>query len=84
MHDSIKTVLKPLRPYMSRPDIVMCPDGHHRKAVYVLGPYIADYPEQVILAGVVSGWCAGCVYFSFMTSIISSASFQLHLTSWSS
>ena len=39
----------------------MCPDGRYRRAVYLLGPYIADYPEQVILAGVVSGWCVRCV-----------------------
>jgi hypothetical protein len=57
MHESLKTILDPLRPYMSEPDIVLCPDGHYRRAVYVLGPYIADYPEQVIIAGIVNGWC---------------------------
>ena len=65
MHESIKTILSPLRPYMSKPDVVMCPDGFYRRAVYALGPYIADYPEQVILAGVVSGWCVWCVSLSF-------------------
>jgi len=69
MHESIKTILRPLRPYMSKPDIVMCPDGHYRRAVYVLGPYIADYPEQVILAGVVNGWCVRCVLSLLLTSI---------------
>ena len=24
---------------------------------YGLGPYIADYPKQVLLSGVVQGWC---------------------------
>ena len=42
---------------MTKPDIVKCPDGHYRWAIYTLGPYIADYPEQVLLATVVSGWC---------------------------
>ena len=42
---------------MTKPDIVKCPDGHYRRAIYTLGPYIADYPEQVLVAAVVSGWC---------------------------
>ena len=44
---------------MTKPDIVMCPDGHYRRAIYSIGPYIADYPEQVLLAAIVSGWCTG-------------------------
>ena len=63
MHESIKSILSPLRPFMSKPDVVMCPDGLYRRAVHVLGPYIADYPEQVILAGIVSGWCVRCGCF---------------------
>ena len=63
MHESLKIILDPLQEYMSKFDIVKCPDGHYRRAVYVLGPYIADYPEQVILAGVVNGWCVRCVSF---------------------
>ena len=42
---------------MTTPDIIRCPDQHFRRAIYGLGPYIADYPEQVLLAGVVTGWC---------------------------
>lgn len=34
-----------------------CPDAHFRRAVFELGPVIADYPEQVYLSGVVQGWC---------------------------
>ncbi len=34
------------------------PDGHYHHVIYDLGPYIADYPEQVLLAGIVQGWCA--------------------------
>ena len=37
--------------------VVKCPDGHFRRAIFSLGPYIADYPEQVWLAGTVSDWC---------------------------
>ena len=56
-HGSLKTILKPLRRYMEKSDVVMCPDGHFRRAIYGLGPYIADYPEQVLLATIVQGWC---------------------------
>jgi len=65
MHESLKTILSPLKPFMIKPDIVKCPDGHYRRAIYTLGPYIADYPEQVLIATVVSGWCTRYVYFSF-------------------
>ena len=42
---------------MERPEIVQCADGHFRKVIWGLGPYIADYPEQVLLACVVNNWC---------------------------
>jgi Plavaka transposase len=37
---------------------VKCPDGQFRRAIFGLGPYIADYPEQVWLGAIVSNWCA--------------------------
>ncbi|TFK19711.1 hypothetical protein FA15DRAFT_659672 [Coprinopsis marcescibilis] len=49
-----------LRHWMTNPDIVWCPDGHYRRAIYSIGPVIADYPEQVWLACVVQNWCAKC------------------------
>jgi len=42
---------------MTVPAVMLCPDGHFRRVIYGLGPYIADYPEQVLLTGVVQGWC---------------------------
>jgi len=42
---------------MTSPEVVSCGDGQFRRAIYGLGPYIADYPEQVLLTCVVSGWC---------------------------
>ena len=56
-HSSLETILLPLKVYMEIPDVVRCPDGHFRRAIYGLGPYIADYPEQVLLACVVQNWC---------------------------
>ena len=53
----------PLKAGMTVPEIIKCPDGHFRRAVYGLGPYIADYPEQVWLSGIVQGWCPKYVTF---------------------
>jgi len=56
-HSSITAVLESLKPHMTKPAVTLCPDGHFRRVVYGLGPYIADYPEQVLLTCVVQGWC---------------------------
>ncbi|KAM6490793.1 hypothetical protein JOM56_013756 [Amanita muscaria] len=60
-HTSLAQILQPLRPAMTVPVVVQCGDGQFRRAVYGLGPYIADYPEQCLLACVVQGWCAKCL-----------------------
>ncbi|KAF8176827.1 hypothetical protein K438DRAFT_1978871 [Mycena galopus ATCC 62051] len=59
-HTSLALVFEPLKQYMDTPDIVMCPDGHYRHVIYSIGPYIADYPEQVWLAAIVQNWCPKC------------------------
>ncbi|KAF9530756.1 hypothetical protein CPB83DRAFT_920826 [Crepidotus variabilis] len=56
-HSSLEHILSSLRPHMSKPRITRCADGHLRRVIYGLGPYIADYPEQALLACVVQGWC---------------------------
>ncbi|KAH9934016.1 uncharacterized protein BXZ73DRAFT_77118 [Epithele typhae] len=57
-HACLAAVLEPLRPGMEAPGHVLrCPDGHFRRAIFQVGPFIADYPEQVYLSGIVSGWC---------------------------
>ncbi|KAI9570938.1 hypothetical protein HD554DRAFT_2203708 [Boletus coccyginus] len=48
---------------MTVPEIMMCTDGYYRKVIYGLGPYIADYEEQVVLAGIVRNWCGQCTRF---------------------
>ncbi|KAJ2975717.1 hypothetical protein NUW54_g11684 [Trametes sanguinea] len=60
-HTSLGRILQPLRQWMKRPEIVRCADGHFRKLIYGIGPYIADYPEQALLACIVQGWCARCM-----------------------
>ena len=48
---------------MTTPDIVMCSDRYFRRALYGPGPHIADYPEQLILAWILYGWCPTCFGF---------------------
>ncbi|KAF8884399.1 hypothetical protein CPB84DRAFT_1816950 [Gymnopilus junonius] len=57
-HASLNRILQSLRPWMEKPDVVRYADGHYRRTIYGLGPYIADYPEQVLLACIVQNWCA--------------------------
>lgn len=56
-HTSITAILESLRPAMTTPEVTQCPDGHLRRVIYGIGPYIADYPEQALLACIVQGWC---------------------------
>jgi hypothetical protein len=56
-HASLTKILQPLKPWMTKPHVTRCADGHFRRVIYGFGPYIADYPEQCLLACVVSGWC---------------------------
>ncbi|KAI0652180.1 hypothetical protein C8Q79DRAFT_898811 [Trametes meyenii] len=60
-HTSLGHILGSLRPWMEKPDIVQCGDGHFRKIFYGIGPYIADYPEQALVACIVQGWCPICM-----------------------
>ncbi|KAF5378904.1 hypothetical protein D9615_006850 [Tricholomella constricta] len=59
-HASLEHILSSLRPHMTTPRITKCADGHYRRVIYGLGPYIADYPEQALLACIVQNWCAIC------------------------
>ncbi|KAI1790338.1 hypothetical protein LXA43DRAFT_1083303 [Ganoderma leucocontextum] len=60
-HTSLAAILQPLKPGMTTPEVVRCPDGHFRRAIWGIGPYIADYPEQVLVANIVQGWCPACL-----------------------
>ncbi|KAI0676186.1 hypothetical protein C8Q78DRAFT_1065111 [Trametes maxima] len=60
-HTSLGRILESLRPWMEKPDVVRCGDGHFRKVFYGIGPYIADYPEQALVACIVQGWCPICM-----------------------
>jgi hypothetical protein len=58
LHSSLAKIFESLKDGMTVPEIVRFPDGYFRKVIYGLGPYIADYPEQALLACIVQGWCA--------------------------
>ena len=67
-HTSFSMILEPLRPAMTTPKVVQCPDNHFHWAMYSLGIYVGDYPKQALLANIVQGWCAKYVcYVSFNT-----------------
>ncbi|KAK6988610.1 hypothetical protein R3P38DRAFT_3409362 [Favolaschia claudopus] len=59
-HACLAHFFAPLKTAMTTPEVIRCPDGHFRRAVYGLGPYIADYPEQVWLSCIVQNWCPKC------------------------
>lgn len=60
-HTSIAQILRPLERGMKTPVVHRCPDGHYRRVIYELASFIADYPEQVALSGIVQGWCCRLV-----------------------
>ncbi|KAG1734352.1 hypothetical protein EDD22DRAFT_982466 [Suillus occidentalis] len=60
-HSSLAKILENLRPSMTKPEIVRFGDGHYQCVSYGLGPYIADYEEQVLLACIVCLWCPRCM-----------------------
>ena len=71
-HTSISLILQSLRPGETTPEVYQCPDQHYRRVIWGIGPYIADYPEQVLLACIVQDWCAKSVFFCYILSSISS------------
>jgi hypothetical protein len=69
LHSSLAKILESLKPGMTTPEIVRFPDGHFRRVIYGLGPYIADYPEQALLACIVQGWCPKYVALLLLTNV---------------
>ncbi|KAI6137689.1 hypothetical protein BKA82DRAFT_4334648 [Pisolithus tinctorius] len=60
-HSSLAYILRNLKPAMTKPTVMWFGDGHYRHVIFGLGPYIADYEEQVLLACIVRGWCVKCL-----------------------
>ena len=79
LHSSLAKILETLKPGMMVPEVVCFPDGHFRKVIFGLGPYIADYPEQALLACIMQGWCPKQVLFKNL-STPTDVSLQMHCT----
>ncbi|KAK0446242.1 hypothetical protein EV421DRAFT_1890084 [Armillaria borealis] len=63
-HQSIAAIFQSIKPAMTTPVVRCCPDGHYRWVIYDFAAFIADYPEQVYLSGIVGGWCCKCIAWS--------------------
>ncbi|KAN0135741.1 hypothetical protein V8E53_006632 [Lactarius tabidus] len=59
-HTSLVHIFSELHPHMKTPCITLCCDGHLCHVIYGVGPYIADYLEQALLACIMQGWCPKC------------------------
>ncbi|KAN0084625.1 hypothetical protein V8E55_008129 [Tylopilus felleus] len=53
---SVGNIRNTARPYMTMWDLIHFGDQHYRQVVYGLGPYIADYEEQVLLTCLAFRW----------------------------
>ncbi|KAG2347176.1 hypothetical protein BDR05DRAFT_945548 [Suillus weaverae] len=60
-HSSLVKILETFKNPMLMPEIAHFGDGHYRHIVYGLGPYIANYEEQVLLTSIVRNWCPRCL-----------------------
>ncbi|KIK76929.1 hypothetical protein PAXRUDRAFT_168379 [Paxillus rubicundulus Ve08.2h10] len=56
-HATMSRILQSLKPTMTTHQVMCCPDGHFGHMIFGIGPYITDYPEQVLSSGTVQGWC---------------------------
>ncbi|KAG1850375.1 hypothetical protein DFJ58DRAFT_842446 [Suillus subalutaceus] len=60
-HCSLSAILSTLKPVMTEYEVLCCADGHFRRVIFGLGPYIADYEEQLVLSCTVKNWCPKCL-----------------------
>ncbi|KAI5982905.1 hypothetical protein EDD15DRAFT_2391024 [Pisolithus albus] len=59
-HVAMSKILGSLKGCMTVPRVMKCPDGHFHRVICGIGPYIADYLEQVLISGIVQNWCGRC------------------------
>ncbi|KAG2359335.1 hypothetical protein BDR07DRAFT_1261381, partial [Suillus spraguei] len=62
-YSSLSKIFTTLRPRMMTPEGICCGNMHYWCIIFRLGPYIADYEQQVVLACIVKDWCGGLTYF---------------------
>ena len=61
-HAVMSKILSSLQPGMLTPQIMKCPDWHFWHVIFSIGPYITNYPEQVLISGIVQNWCGRFVF----------------------
>ncbi|KAJ7256417.1 hypothetical protein C8J57DRAFT_1437043 [Mycena rebaudengoi] len=54
---SLRNILQSLKPGMTVSEVTLFADGNYHCVIYGLCPYIAEYPEHVLLACMVQGLC---------------------------
>ncbi|KAI6100074.1 hypothetical protein EDD16DRAFT_1697264 [Pisolithus croceorrhizus] len=59
-HVAMSKILGSLKACMMVPWVMKCPDDHFHRVICGIGPYIADYLEQVLISGIVQNWCGRC------------------------
>ncbi|KAI5986491.1 hypothetical protein EDD15DRAFT_2389856 [Pisolithus albus] len=59
-HVAMSKILGSLKACMMVPWVMKCPDNHFHRVICGIGPYIADYPEQVLISRIVQNWCGRC------------------------
>ena len=69
-HTSLARILESLKDSMTTPEVIKCLDGHYCYAIYTFGPYIGDYPEQVLLTNIIQLWCLKYVFFFFRYALL--------------
>ena len=67
IHTLLAKILAPLKGAIEVPKVAQSPDGHFHQAIYSIGPYIADYPEQALLACIVQDWYTKYVFLPSST-----------------
>ncbi|KIK76789.1 hypothetical protein PAXRUDRAFT_17940 [Paxillus rubicundulus Ve08.2h10] len=62
-HAAMSRILTSLKSGMTTPQVIQCPNHHFCCVIFGIGPYLADYPEQVLLLGIIQNWCGRCIAF---------------------
>ncbi|KAG1816667.1 uncharacterized protein BJ212DRAFT_1446794 [Suillus subaureus] len=75
-HGSLSVILSSLKPVMTEYEVVCCGDRHFWHIIYSLGPYIADYEEQLVLSCIVKHWCPKCI--AVHTNLDGDATYHTH------
>lgn len=73
-HGCLKIILCKLGRYIAEWDLARCANNHFHCVVYGTGPYITDYPEQVLVAEIAYSWCPTYINLPVWTLIILSHS----------